>query len=125
MIVSMGVNDVTGLSTARAFAMNMHAALDGIQQRYPLAGIAVAGLPPLGIFPLLPQPLRAFLGMRASILDDSLRGLADRMAGVAFVPVEFEFSPEHFSADGFHPSPLGYREFGASMAAALAAATPP
>lgn len=119
VIVSMGVNDVTGLSTARAFATNMQAALDGLRLRYPHAGIAVAGLPPLGIFPLLPEPLRAVLGMRASMLDDSLRGLASRMPGVAFVPVEFDFSPAHFSADGFHPSPAGYREFGASMADAL------
>jgi lysophospholipase L1-like esterase len=119
VIVSMGVNDVTGLSTTKTYATHMRDALDGIRQRYPDARIAVAGLPPLGIFPLLPQPLRAFLGMRAAMLDDTLRGLVERMPGAAFVPVEFEFSPERFSADGFHPSPLGYREYGASMADAL------
>lgn len=119
VIVSMGVNDVTGLSSTRRFAENMRAALDGLRRRYPRARIAVAGLPPLGVFPLLPQPLRACLGLRASILDGVLAKIVADVPGAAFVAVDVDVSPERFSADGFHPSPAGYREFGESMAAAL------
>jgi lysophospholipase L1-like esterase len=115
----MGVNDVTGLSTTRRFSENMGAALDGLRVRYPRAAIAVAGLPPLGVFPLLPQPLRACLGLRASILDGVLAGIVADVPGTAFVSVDIDVSPERFSADGFHPSPAGYRAFGDSMAAAL------
>ncbi|MEE4163983.1 MAG: SGNH/GDSL hydrolase family protein [Woeseiaceae bacterium] len=119
VIVSMGVNDVTGLSTTRRFGDNMRGALDGLRRRYPRAAIAVAGLPPLGVFPLLPQPLRACLGLRASILDGVLGKIVADVAGAVFVAVDVDVSPERFSADGFHPSPAGYREFGDSMAAAF------
>ena len=47
VIVSMGVNDVTGLSTRSNFAQNMRRTLRGLRLRYPRARIAVAGLPPL------------------------------------------------------------------------------
>ncbi len=119
VIVSMGVNDVTGLATTTEFGENMHAVLRGIRLRYPRAAIAVAGLPPLGMFPLLPQPLRAYLGMRASTLSTVLKKVVDLHAGVTFVPIAMDFSPDQFSDDGFHPSPAGYREFGSAMAAAL------
>lgn len=119
VIVSMGVNDVTGLTTTSRFAENMHAVLRGIRLRYPRAEIAVAGLPPLGVFPLLPQPLRAFLGMRARTLSAVLCDVVELHAGVTYVPIAIEFSPDGFSDDGFHPSPTGYREFGTRMAAAL------
>ena len=87
VIVSMGVNDVTGLSTTRRFRGNMRGALDGLRRRYPRAAIAVAGLPPLGVFPLLPQPLRACLGLRAAILDGVLGKIVADVAGAAFVAV--------------------------------------
>lgn len=119
VIVSMGVNDVTGLTTTRDYARNMHAVLRGIRLSYPGARIAVAGLPPLGVFPLLPQPLRAFLGMRARMLSAVLADVVALHAGVTYVPIAMDFRRERLSADGFHPSPDGYREFGRAMAEAL------
>ena len=120
VIVSMGVNDVTGLSTRSHFAQNMRRTLRGLRLRYPRARIAVAGLPPLELFPALPQPLRAFLGMRARMLSKTLRNVVAGQPGAVFVPIALDFSPDRFSGDGFHPSPLGYREFGEAMAEALA-----
>jgi lysophospholipase L1-like esterase len=121
VIISMGVNDVTGLSTTREFEANMQTVLRGLRLRYPRASIAVAGLPPLDLFPLLPQPLRAFLGMRARTLSTVLKHVIGGHAGVTFVPVAVEIRQDGFSEDGFHPSPVGYREFGNAMAAALVA----
>ena len=125
VIVSMGVNDVTGLSTRSHFAQNMRRTLRGLRLKYPHARIAVAGLPPMDLFPVLPQPLRAFLGMRARMLSKTLQNVVAGQPGIVFVPIGIEFSPERFSEDGFHPSPLGYREYGEAMAEALAATPAP
>jgi lysophospholipase L1-like esterase len=125
VIVSMGVNDVTGLSTRRHYAQNMRRTLRGLRLRYPRARIAVAGLPPMDMFPVLPQPLRAFLGMRARMLSKTLKTVIAGQSGTVFVPIAIEFSPDRLSEDGFHPSPLGYRDYGEAMAQALAATPAP
>ncbi|MEO1244924.1 MAG: SGNH/GDSL hydrolase family protein [Pseudomonadota bacterium] len=119
IIVSIGVNDVTRIETRQRFARQLERILDLLHTRYPGARIAFAGLPPLGIFPLLPQPLRAVLGLRADTLDRVLEEVLQKSAGTVHVPVEFEFRAEAFSDDGFHPSAASYAEFGASMAEAL------
>jgi lysophospholipase L1-like esterase len=121
VIVSMGVNDVTGLSTRSHYAQNMRRTLRGLRLKYPRSRIAVAGLPPMEEFPLLPQPLRAFLGMRARMLSKTLETVVADHSGAVFVPIAVKFSPERISEDGFHPSPLGYRKYGEAMAQALAA----
>ena len=58
MIVSVGVNDITGLSSLSRWQRGLALLLRGLTAHSPGAAIAVAGIPPLGEFPLLPQPLR-------------------------------------------------------------------
>ena len=84
-----------------------------------MSEIAVAGLPPLHDFPLLPQPLRATFGMRARVLDDVARQVIADCENALHVPVDFEPEPERFAPDGYHPSEIGYAEFGRHMAEGL------
>jgi len=125
VIVSIGVNDVTRVERSRAFADNVRDIAERIRRCYPRAVVGFAGLPPLGVFPLLPQPLRAALGLRAGIFNRALDELLGNIAGAVFIPVEFEAGPDMFSDDGFHPSPSGYATFGSAVAEALVAAESP
>lgn len=122
VIVSIGVNDVTRVERTRTYVRNIRRIAETIRARYPRAIIGFAGLPPLGVFPLLPQPLRAALGLRAVTFNEELSTLLDDIPGAIFIPVDFEASPGMFSDDGFHPSELGYTEFGGIVADALIAA---
>ncbi len=79
-------------------------------------------MPPLGRFPALPQPLRAVLGLRARLLDRAAARLAPRLPRVAHLPITLAVTPALFCADGFHPGPAGYREWGALLAGPIAAA---
>ncbi len=125
VIVSIGVNDVTRVETTRQFARNVRAIVDHLANRYPRARVAFAGLPPLGIFPLLPQPLRAALGLRAATFNETLEDLLRAEPRALYVPVEFDASDSSFADDGFHPSPDGYTAFGDVMAEALLAVESP
>lgn len=118
-IVSIGVNDVTSLSRLSTWLENIRQLLAALQQHSPQAVIAFAGLPPLKDFPLLPQPLRALFGMRAESLDRAARQALARHPTAIHVPVAFDPDPEKFAADGFHPSEVGYQEFGQAMATAI------
>ena len=81
--------------------------------------MAINGLPPLGLFPLLPQPLRAVLGLRAAIFNRELAQAVAGMRGAVFVPVEFDAEPDSFADDGFHPSAVSYGLLAEHVAATI------
>lgn len=129
VIVSTGVNDVTGLTRIDAFRREFQRLLDDIRARAPAAAIAVNGLPPMHLFPALPQPLRFTLGLRARQLDAAVAELAHRNKGVRRVGIEFGPGPEglaaRFAPDGYHPSESSCRELASALADALVDADPP
>ena len=93
--------------------------LDTLRSHSPRAAIAVAGMPPLHGFPLLPQPLRATFGMRGRSFDEVARQVVARRPNVIHVPVDVDPDPQKFALDGYHPSEESYAEFGTHMAAGL------
>lgn len=119
IVVSVGVNDITGLTTLRTWRRNLSALLDKLATHSPNATIAVAGMPPMHGFPLLPQPLRATFGIRARVFDEATREIVDQHRNVLHVPLDFEPDPDKFSPDGYHPSEDSYIDFGRGMADAL------
>ena len=125
IVVSVGVNDVTALSTSRAWRLNLLALVAALRRHSPAAVIVVAGLPPLRSFPLIPEPLRSLIGLRGEILDAVSRESLRDLPGVFHATVAFNIREDSFCADGFHPSESSYIEFGRAMAACIAANLPP
>lgn len=119
VVVSVGVNDITGLHRSRRWAQSLGMCLDALRQRFPEATILLAGIPPLEGFPLLPNPLRWLFGLRGKTFDALARREVACRGNMLFVPLDFDPSPEKFAADGFHPSRASYAEFGAALADAL------
>lgn len=119
VLVSVGVNDVTGLTSTRAFAHHVRALLAHLHARAPDATIVLAGIPPLHRFPLLPEPLRSVLGRRARILDAVLKNVAARTSGVRFIETPFEARDDDFSPDGFHPNADAVSAWAAHLARVL------
>jgi lysophospholipase L1-like esterase len=119
-LVSVGVNDITGLSTLSRWERNLAEILKSLTRHSPDALIAVAGIPPLRGFPVLPQPLRALIGFRGEVFDRSARKLSSHHSNALHIPLDFEPTPDQFSADGFHPSEASYSEFGEMMASRIA-----
>jgi lysophospholipase L1-like esterase len=121
IIVSVGVNDVTSLSTIRAWKRNLFALVSALRAHSPDAVIVIAGIPPLRAFPLIPEPLRSLIGFRGETLDRVMREVLREQAGVLHAPVVFEIRSDSFCTDGFHPSEQSYVEFGQAMAARIVA----
>ena len=120
VIVSVGVNDVTGPRRTEAWRSSVDALARGLRAHSPDAAIVFAGLPPLHRFPLLPEPLRAVLGARAKAFDAALAAACETMVGVYHVPTAFEPEPSRFAADGYHPNAESHAIWGAQIAGALA-----
>jgi lysophospholipase L1-like esterase len=104
ILISIGVNDVTGLSSTRHWRSQLEQLVADIRRRWPQARIVFAGLPPMGQFPLPPQPLRFTLGQRAATLDAIAAGVISNQAGMAHIPTDINPLQQEFCEDGFHPS---------------------
>lgn len=120
MVLSVGVNDITGLSGLWKWERNLGLILKALARHSPNAIIAVSGIPPLRGFPLLPQPLRALFGIRGKTFDISCRRVVLRHPFAIHVPVDFDPQPDKFSPDGYHPSEKSYHEFGRLTARLMA-----
>jgi lysophospholipase L1-like esterase len=120
IVVSVGVNDVTSLVRSSTWESNLSQLLAALAAHSSGAVIALAGIPPLGAFPLLPQPLRALFGLRGRCFDRIAQQAVARQPSALFVPLSFDPRPEQFSADGFHPSIASYRQLGELFADAIA-----
>ncbi len=120
IVLSVGVNDATSLSSAARWRQNLAKLLKVLASYAPTAIIAVAGIPPLRGFPVLPQPMRALFGIRGETFDSVARDEIRRHENAIHVPLDFDPEPHMFSADGFHPSEESYQEFGGMMAQGIA-----
>jgi lysophospholipase L1-like esterase len=105
VLVSVGVNDVTGLSSTRHWRRSVRSLLGSIRTRWPEARVLFAGLPPMASFPLPPQPLRFCLGLRAATLDRIARTVIESHPGVQHVATRIDPKRHEFCEDGFHPAP--------------------
>lgn len=118
-LVALGVNDTLRLRGPARWRADLTALIAALRERVGPAPVFLAAVPPIGAFPSLPQPLRAVLGLRAQLLDQTAAELAPRLPAVTHVPVTLPATPELFAADGFHPGPSGYHQWGALLAARI------
>ena len=79
-----------------------------LQSRFGVGRVFHSGLPPIGRFPLLPDPLRQFLGHRGERFDRELARIVGPDSGAFHVPLELGLDETHMATDGFHPGPMIY-----------------
>ncbi|GMA41020.1 SGNH/GDSL hydrolase family protein [Mobilicoccus caccae] len=111
-VVVLGVNDTLGLTSVGRWEREMIALLERTRACLrPGALVVLAGVPQLGAFPALPQPLRFVMGRHGRALDDVLAEIASRHVDVTHVPTPELDDDRDLATDGFHPSGRGYRRW--------------
>jgi lysophospholipase L1-like esterase len=103
-LISAGVNDITGLKKIPDWRERLLALLEALRSHSPKARIVMLGIPPLGRFPRLPQPLRAVFGLRARGFDQAASKLLASQLNVVYASFDQDLRPEEFAPDGYHPS---------------------
>lgn len=113
VVTSLGVNDLTSGVGAQRFMQLQSELFDTLRAQHGARLMLASGMPPVHLFPALPQPLRRFLGSRAQQLDRALATLAMRRGDVVHLPLEFHagLDASAMAEDGFHPGMPAYREW--------------
>ncbi|NNF51310.1 MAG: SGNH/GDSL hydrolase family protein [Gammaproteobacteria bacterium] len=105
---SLGVNDITSGVGLRQWLARQAELRDLLRARFRCRLILVAGLPPVHLFPGLPQPLRWHLGLRARQFDSALAQQLANEPDCAHVPLNVSDDASEMAEDGFHPGPSIY-----------------
>lgn len=116
VVLSLGVNDVTrGIGRSRWLERQASLA-DLLQERFAPRVLLFTALPPMHLFPALPQPLRWYLGARARDFNTALAQWLPSRPGCHLVAPDFQADPAHIASDGFHPGPAAYAAWAARVA---------
>nr|WP_187671456.1 SGNH/GDSL hydrolase family protein [Pseudomonas carbonaria] len=115
-VLVFGVNDTTHFTSVA----DWRAALRRLIGHFQGQGTQVVctAVPPLQHFHALPWLLRRLLGWRAALMDEHLRNQALESA-VTYCGVAISMQRDLLAIDGYHPSALGYRVWGESLAEVL------
>jgi len=115
-VVVTGVNDVIDQVPSARATQHRAAIADWLFERRLARHVLFALLPPIGRFPLLPQPLRSVLGADALRHNEALTRWASTRQNVSHIGVDLELTADVMAEDGFHPGETVYRACGEAFA---------
>ena len=116
VVLSLGVNDVTRSVGRKRWLARQTALADLLQARFAPRAVLFTALPPMHLFPALPQPLRWYLGARARDFNAALAAWLPGRPGCHLVEPDFQPDAAHIASDGFHPGPAAYRAWAMQVA---------
>ncbi len=108
VILVHGFNDTVNWTTPRRWKNEIQQIISILDTRLHRARFILTGIPPFRHFPLLPEPMRSVLGLRADALEMASLGLVDEIQNLQFVKLEALPASDFYCIDSFHPSDKGY-----------------
>ena len=120
-VLSLGVNDVTGGTRSHDFVARQKRLIALLKSRFGVRLVVSTGLPPMHLFPALPQPLRWCLGERAMAFTGLLETVVADDPACHLVTPHLPEDIAYMATDGFHPGPMAYAAWGREVAAVIRA----
>lgn len=115
-VISLGVNDLTEGCAIPAWLGHQARLVKLLKDKFQTRCILLSGLPPMHVFPSLPQPLRWYLGMQAARFNTALKLWIGDSKDAVFSPALFPEDPKIMASDGFHPGAAAYSVWGRHLA---------
>ncbi len=116
VVTALGVNDVTRATSRANWVTRQSLLAESLVSKFGAKCIIASGLPPMGAYPKLPQPLRWIVGAQAKRLDEALAQLAATHPVLTHLPLSIPFEPRYQASDGYHPSEEAYTLWAALFA---------
>ncbi|WOE33254.1 MULTISPECIES: SGNH/GDSL hydrolase family protein [unclassified Acinetobacter] len=109
VVVSIGVNDVTKISSINQWKNEIQILHNIFIEKFNAKYIIYTELPPLEKFPALPNPLRYFLSKTAKKMNKELNILFNNKKFSTVLNINLPFNTNFIAKDNFHPSPDAYK----------------
>ncbi|HRS88649.1 MAG TPA: SGNH/GDSL hydrolase family protein [Smithellaceae bacterium] len=110
-LLSVGVNDVTRGTGANAWRVSQLSLIKLLKEKFGCRHVFLSGIPPMHLFPALPQPLRWWLGVKAKKFNQILKMICEEER-CTLVQMDLPFEKEYMAEDGFHPGASAYAIWG-------------
>ena len=110
VLLFLGANDCFLLTSPQLFKIELESLIQQIQVATGAEWIYLAAIPPVHLFPAFSEQMRSFLYRQRNYLLHEMEAIAARKPQVIFHQIPMDLQPEFFSADGVHPSDLGYQK---------------
>lgn len=122
VLVAFGVNDSTEFRPVPHYRRELTSLIDILQTRLKPKLVIISGVPPLHLFPALPEPLRYVLGLKAKALDRAAHQVAKAVTDAIYAPMPASLTDRALMAsDGYHPSASGAALWARHIVAAIEA----
>ena len=116
VVLSLGVNDVTGLVPLQRWVTQQRALITLLKERFGVRHVLVGAVPPMGEMLAMPQPLRAVMGQRAALFNAALTQALRDQQHCQILHLPPSTLPGTLARDGFHPGEATYRAWAAEAA---------
>ena len=115
VVTSVGVNDVTRLMSARTWIKQQQQFYQLIQAKFQPELIIATGVPPMHLFPALPNPLSWLFGQYAKQMNLQLEKIVSKQKDMQWIEYDiqkYQSMNLEMAKDGFHPSKEIYQIWG-------------
>ena len=119
VVTSVGVNDVTRLMSARTWIKQQQQFYQLIQAKFQPELIIATGVPPMHLFPALPNPLSWLFGQYAKQMNLQLEKMVSKQKDMQWIEYDiqkYQSMNLEMAKDGFHPSKEIYQIWGKDVA---------
>lgn len=119
VVTSVGVNDVTKLIPADVWIKKQQKLYQTIESCFSPELIIAAGVPPMNMFPALPNPLAWLFGRYAKAMNSELEKFVSKKANMQWIEYDikqYQALNLEMAKDGFHPSKEVYTLWGQEVA---------
>ena len=107
-VVALGVNDVTRSVPLKRWLTLTKSLFGVLQTNFGAKHIYTSALPPMGAFPVLPQPVRWIMGLTVDRYDAAMTAYQAKHPNVTRIRFDLPLDPKLMASDGYHPSAQAY-----------------
>ena len=111
LLTSLGINDLTRNVGESDWLAAQRELRETAHQLLGVRLLLVTSIPPIGRFPVLPQPLRWYLGQRANRFNQLLQQDLQDEPATSLIDLGSSLDPQLMARDGVHPGPAIYAEW--------------